>query len=202
VGETDLNVMIGAAPTAGSIDLIAVADTLVDDLTGPRVWALLPAEWLSASGFAGPLDTEAAAEGTPGAAWASPRDYAKGGHDAFVQNIDDAAVWLYDRGTTHYRGHARRGDLGTLRSAYLETTHYRNGLTGAGPDTTIGVPGKASDAKYYYSQNMALHYLLSGDDRFRDSAEDVALAYAGPWSDPGYNGGADFWTERHGGFAL
>src|SRR5690606_20958430 len=68
-GEADLDLTIDAAPTAGSIDPMPVPDTLVDDATGPRVWALLPAEWLSASGFAGPLATEAAAEGTSGAAW-------------------------------------------------------------------------------------------------------------------------------------
>jgi hypothetical protein len=201
-GETDLEVEVGTAPSAGSLAEVPVADTLVDDATGPRVWALLPAQWLSASGVAGPLGTEEEAGGTAGAAWANLCDYETWGHDAFIGQMGQADVWLYDRGTIHYRGHARRGDLSTLRSAYLETTIYRNGLSGAGADTEIGVPGKVGDAKYYYSQNLALHYLLTGDDRFRESAEDVAEAYAALWSDPGYAGGDDFWTERHAGFAL
>jgi hypothetical protein len=49
---------------------------------------------------------------------------------------------------------------------------------------------------------MALHYLLTGDDRFRESAEDVAIRVQDLWSDPGYAGGSDFWTERHAGFGL
>lgn len=201
-GETDLEVVLNAAPTAGSLTAVPVEDTLVDDATGPGVWALLPPEWLTASGFAGPLDTAAAAEGTPGQAWSDLCDYDQWDYEAFLGVMGQADVWLYDRGTILYRGHARRGDLSTLRSAYLETTIYRNGLGGGGPSTEIGVPGKTGDAKYYYTQNMALHYLLTGDDRFRESAEDVAEAYHSLWSDPGYAGGADFWTERHAGFAL
>jgi hypothetical protein len=166
------------------------------------VWALLPADWLSASGLAGPLGTEADAAATPGAAWASLCDYDEWGVDAFMGMMGQADVWLYDRGTIFYRGHARRGDLGTLRSAYIETSIYRNTLSGSGADTEIGVPGKTGDAKYYYAQNMALHYLMTGDDRFREGAEDVAEAYAALWADPGYAGGDDFWTERHAGFAL
>jgi hypothetical protein len=181
---------------------VAVEDTLVDAASGPRVWALLPAAWLSASGLAGPLGPAADAEGTPGAAWSSLCDYDAWGVDAFLPMMGAADVWLYDRGTIHYRGHARRGDLSTLRSAYLETTIYLDGLTGSGADTEIGVPGKVGDAKYYYAQSLALHYLMTGDDRFRERAEDVAEAFAALWADPGYAGGADFWTERYAGFGL
>lgn len=201
-GETDLEVEVGAAPTLPGVAAVPVPDTLVDDATGPRVWALLPAQWLSASGVAGPLGTEAEASSTPGAAWATLCGYDEWGVDAFVGVMGQADVWLYDRGTIFYRGHARRGDLSTLRSAYLEAAIYLNGLSGEGADTEIGVPGKVGDAKYYYSQNLALHYLMSGDDRFREGAEDVAEAYAALWADPGYAGGDDFWTERHAGFAL
>ena len=53
--ETDVEVQFGAA--AGStVDAVPVEDTLVvaDGTEGPRVWALLPASWLSQSGVAGP----------------------------------------------------------------------------------------------------------------------------------------------------
>jgi len=43
---------------------------------------------------------------------------------------------------------------------------------------------------------------LSGDDRFRESAENIALGMSALWPDPGYAGGDDFWTERHAGFSL
>jgi hypothetical protein len=115
----------------------------------------------------------------------------------------DRAVWLFDRGTALYRGYARRGDLGTLRAAAIETAMYRNRITGTGTSTRNGVPPDAADdVKYAYSQNLALHYLLTGDDRYRESAEGIALGMSELWSSPNYAGGADFWTERHAGFGL
>jgi hypothetical protein len=102
-----------------------------------------------------------------------------------------------------YRGYARRGEQGPLRSAYIETSMYRNLITGSGTSTRNGVPPDgANDVKYAYSQNMALHYLLTGDDRYRESAEGIALGMSELWASPGYNGGSDFWTERHAGFGL
>jgi hypothetical protein len=75
-------------------------------------------------------------------------------------------------------------------------------MTGAGPALRIGVPEAADDLKYHYSQGLAIHYLLTGDDRFRESAEEVADRAAALWTSPAYEGGEDFWTERHAGFAL
>jgi hypothetical protein len=49
---------------------------------------------------------------------------------------------------------------------------------------------------------MAIHYLLSGDDRFREAAEAVGRRMAAVWPSPGYAGGEDFWTERSAGFGL
>jgi hypothetical protein len=164
------------------------------------VWATLPATWLSESGAFGPQVTEASVAGTPLGVWNDLCDYEKYNVDAFLAKMSDGTVWLYDRGTTMYRGYARRGDLTTtLVSAYRETAIYRLGITGTGSSTKIGVPGKAGDMKYYYAQNMAIHYLLSGDDRFRESAEQIALKMKTMW-DPWYDG--SFWTERNAGFLL
>ena len=116
--------------------------------------------------------------------------------------MQTGAVWLYDRGTTHYRGYARGGQLARLATAYRETAIYRAGLTGEGVDTDIPVPDKSGNAMYFYAQNLAIHYMLTGDDRFREAAEDIGEAMSALWSSPGYAGGADFWTERHAGFAL
>jgi hypothetical protein len=207
-GETDIAVEIGATSAAGEISLSPVAQTLVadDGSLGPRVWALLPASWLAPSGFAGPLDTEAEHAGTALAAWQSLCDYDSYDVDAFLSQKESGAVWLFDRGTVLYRGYARRGDLHTLSSAYRETAIYRAGLTGAGASLAVGVPGKASDLKYYYSQNLALHYLTTGDDRFRESAEQIAERMSQMWS-PVYApsavlDGVERWTERHAGFYL
>ena len=58
------------------------------------------------------------------------------------------------------------------------------------------------DPKYQYAQNLAIHYLLTGDDRFQTAAEDMALGMTELWPDPGYAGGDDQWTERNAGFSL
>jgi hypothetical protein len=206
-GEADVEVRLREAPGADAPSFVPVASTLVaeDGEQGPRVWALLPAARLSQSGFAGPLLAEGPAPVGATAAWASLCDYDSWDLEEFLASgyESDRAVWLFDRGTALYRGHALRGDLNTLQSAYIETAMYRNRITGTGVDARNGVPPDgAEDVKYTYAQNLALHYLLSGDDRFRDSAEDMALALSVLWSDPGYDGGSDFWTERHAGFGL
>jgi hypothetical protein len=143
-----------------------------------------------------------AVAGTNLDAWNEHCDYAEYDVEAFLAAMTDAAVWLYDRGTVMYRGYASSGELGPLESAYRETSIYRGALTGTGTDTRIGVPDRADDLKYHYAQNLAIHYLLTGDDRFREAAENVAERVSSLWTSPGYAGGADFWTERHAGFAL
>lgn len=64
------------------------------------------------------------------------------------------------------------------------------------------MPGASDDLKYHYTQGLALRYLLTGDDRFREAAEAVAARAASLWTSPGYAGGSDFWIERHAGFGL
>lgn len=199
-GELDVEVAVGEAPGEPTIALVAVEETL-SAAGGPNVWALLPGPWLAQSGVAGPIVADSEVMGEL-AAWAKLCDPAKFGVDAFMAEKDDPDAWLHDRGTALYRGYARRGDLESLRSAYLETTLYFDGLTGAGPTTQIGLMDKVGDVKFYYAQNLALHYLLTGDDRFRERAEDIAETMSVLWVSPGYAGGADFWTERHAGFAL
>jgi hypothetical protein len=200
--ETSVTVEIGRAPTVADVAMMPVASTLdpADGTAGPRVWALLPASWLSASGVAGPQVPEADVAGTPLAAWQRVCDYATYDVTNFLSQMSNAAVWLFDRGTAAYRGYARRGDMTTLETAYRETAIYRAGITGTGADTRIAV--SPDDLKYHYTQNMAIHYLLTGDDRFREAAEAVGRRAAALWPSPGYAGGSDFWTERHAGFAL
>jgi hypothetical protein len=206
-GEADIEVRLGETPTSTALQPVPVQDTLLQPTgeAGPRVWALLPAEWLSASGFAGPLVSEAAVAAQPSVAWAALCDYDANDTTAFLASgyETDRAVWLFDRGTALYRGYARRGDLGPLKSAYIETSIYRNRITGSGVEARNGIAADAAeDVKYTYTQNLALHYLLTGDDRFRESAEDLALGMSELWPSPGYAGGEDFWTERHAGFSL
>lgn len=200
-GSTSVEVRLGEAPTTPALSLVPAANTLVlsNGSDVPRVWAVLPAAWLTASGAFGPLATSASVAGTPLAAWDEGCDYEAYDDEAFHALKSDGTVWLYDRGTTMYRGYARTGAQGRLITAYRETSIYRRGLSGSGASLTIGVPGKTDDLKYYYAQNMAIHYLLTGDDRFRESAEQVAYKMSLMW-DPWYDGG--FWTERNAGFVL
>ncbi|WP_141734525.1 hypothetical protein [Oligoflexus tunisiensis] len=199
--KTSVIVHIGKAPGTPDITAIPVADTLVESNGAeiPRVWATLPGSWLSASGALGPLVTSESVRGTPFEAWDKLCDYAKYDVDAFQAKSSTADVWLYDRGTVMYRGYARTGNIGPLTSAYRETSIYRSGIRGSGSSLTIAVPGKSKDLKYYYAQNMAIHYLLTGDERYRESAEDIATSINLLWK-PRYSGG--FWTERHAGFQL
>ena len=198
----EIVVEIGTA-SDNTLGLVPVADTLVvaDGTEGPNVWALLPADLLSSSRFAGP-QLPVGEAGGDASAWDSKCDYEAWGIDAFLAEDDVTGSWLYDRGTALYRGYARTGELLALSAAYRETAIYVAGSSGAGADVTIPVPDAADDLKYHYAQHAALHYLLSGDDRFREYAESIALRVHDLWGDPGYGGGADFWTERHAGFAL
>jgi len=201
-GETDVEVSFGSPP-ASAIELVPVEDTLVvpDGTEGPRVWALLPAAWLSQSGVAGPQIPASDVVGSA-TAWAALCDYEAYGTDVFLAEMAETGSWLYDRGTAMYRGYARTGELAPLSSGYRETSLWVSTSTGSGADVQIPVPGAVDDLKYHYAQHAAIHYLLTGDDRHREYAEWIATRSHDLWGDPGYGGGADFWTERHAGFAL
>jgi hypothetical protein len=198
--DVDANPMIGVevgAAGAGGVTMVPVADTLVDgdDAIGPMVWALLPAAVLSGSGVAGPVGTD------PGA-WSSICDYARWDTEAFLAGSSNREAWLFDRVTANYRGYAITGEQVPLVSAYREAGMYRAGMTIAnGLATGIAPPDADDDLKYHYSQGVAIHYLLTGDDRYREAAEAIAAKVETMW-DPMYDGGAGFWTERHAGFAL
>jgi hypothetical protein len=203
--EKDVEVTIGTSGPAGPA-LVPVTDTLVsaDGQSGPRVWALLSADTLSKSGVVGPMKPASTVPSGPLHTWQTLCNYGSNSYSTatFLSQDSDKAVWLYDRGTVFYRGYAATGSLATLRSAYQETSLYRSTTTGTGASIQIGVPGANADLKYHYAQNLAIHYLLTGDDRFREAAEAVALKAATLWS-PSYDGSStDFWTERNAGFLL
>jgi hypothetical protein len=199
--DTEIEVAMGEPGAAADLPIVAVEQTLLAKSGSqvPRTWAMLPATWLATSAFAGPLVPEAESTGAL-AAFGKVCNYTRFNADAFVSLQSDSSVWLYDRPTALYRGYARRGDKVTLASAYREVGMYRAGLKGTGAQTTIGLADKATDLKYYYTQGLALHFLMTGDDRYREAAENVADRIAALWPKPEYTGG--FWTERHAGFAL
>jgi len=204
---TSATVGFGEAPGVPALTLEPVESTLVspDGESGPLVYVLLPASWLSASGVAGPLIPEADVAGTDLDAWSTHCDYEGFDTDQFISEgaATTRAVWLYDRASAMYRGYARRGTVGPLASGYREANMYRNLITGSGTGARNGLPeGAASDPKYQYAENLAIHYLLTGDDRAREAAEAMALGMTELWPSPEYAGGSDMWTERNAGFSL
>lgn len=201
---SEIVVAIGTEATGGTRELVDIVQTLLEPSgeSGPMVWTLLPPEWLSKAQFAGPSIPHSDFTGSDLDAWTSVCDYDKWNTEAFLAVNETRGPWLYDRVTTMFRGYQVYGGQSPLSSAFREAHLYRNGMTGTGSETRIGVPSASGDVKYHYAQGLALHYLLTGDDRFREAAEDVAVRMSGLWTSPGYAGGADFWTERHAGFSL
>lgn len=198
--DTAMTATIELGTTAPALTSVAVDTLLQDEAFGaamvrtPRVWATLPAAWLVGSTVAGHLVTNASLAAAPLNAWRTKCDYAAYGSSAFASQMGTAGPWLYDRGTALYRGYAVTGALGPLQSAWRETDLYRQRLlaSSATPPST--------DLKYNYTQNLALHYLFTGDDRFREAAETIANRA----TVSGYTGAisTSFWTERHAGFGL
>ena len=201
---TALDVELGTATSAGALVRVEVVDTLVvaDGTKGPRVWAVVPPELLSPSQVAGPLVARSAIAGTSLDAWGGVCDYQAWNVDAFLAQASGREAWLFDRPTAMFLGYAMTGARVALESGYREAAMYRAGITGTGSATRISIPTAGDDLKYHYAQGLAIHYLLTGDDRFREAAENVAIRAHDLWPDPGYAGGSDFWTERHAGFAL
>lgn len=199
---TAVDFAAGVAGAAGGT--MQPVSELVGDDGLPRVWATLSAAWLAQSGVVGPIVPRASIAGTPLDAWGGICDYTRWDTNAFISGSGSRDVWLFDRVTAMQRGYAFAGDMSAQRSAYREAELYRAGLTinSNGVATGLAVPDANDDLKYHYSQGMAIHYLLTGDDRFREGAEAVARRTFEHWRDPGYSGGDDFWTERHAGFAL
>ncbi len=200
---TEIEVTFGAAGPAGSA-IVPVDTTLVASGDAPKVWALLPPTYLAQSGIVGPIVPFANVAAGPMKSWQTLCNYTSSKYSttAFLASSSTTGNWLYDRGTVFYRGYAATGSQDTLRAAYKETALYRSRETGTGTAFRIGVPGASTDLKYHYAQNLAIHYLLTGDDRFRETAENVATRAASLWS-PSYDGSeTDFWTERNAGFLL
>lgn len=178
---------------------------LVDEQGLPRVSALLPSAHLVASGLFGPAVPHAELAGTPLDAWSKLCDYQAWNTEKFLAGASRREVWLYDRVTAMLRGYALTGAPGPLTSALREAELYRAGLRRDAQGQLVGlaVPTADGDPKYHYSQGLALVYLLTGDDRYREAAEAVALRMEQlVGARPGFDGEGDFWTERFAGFAL
>ncbi len=192
---------------------VSVADTLLDNdgLEGPRVLALLPARWLCNSLIVGP-QTPTSESGSYAA------------YDQFVEknfpgslaflNSQVYSEWLFDRASVYYKMYVRSGDRKFLEAAYHAAHFVRLHTKMDGPDAGIFTL-KGPDLKYVYPRAMHIHYLLTGDERIRETGR-IMAGYCIRNQDPVYQPatitpsplgvdperGRKFWTLRHQGYGL
>lgn len=192
---------------------VSVEDTLISKtgLDGPKVIALVPAEWLCESWIVGAQ--------TPASQSGKYRAY-----DHFVErnfpgslaylNSQVYSEWLFDRTTAYYKMFARTGNGKFFEAAYHAAHFVRLHTKMDGPDAGIFTL-KGADLKYVYPRAMHIHYLLTGDERMREAGK-IMAEYCYKNQDPVYQPssitpsaiGADpergrkFWTLRHQGYGL
>src|SRR4029077_13880067 len=180
-------------------------------LAGPRVMALLPADWLCNSLVVGPQ--------TP-APMSGP--YAR--YDSFVERnfpgslayLDSQVYseWLFDRTSAYNKMYVRTGERKFFEAAYHAAHFVRLHTRMDGPDAGIFTL-KGPDLKYVYPRAMHQHYLLTGDERALVTGK-VMAEYCFNHQDPVYRPGSinpvplgvdpekgrNFWTLRHQGYGL
>jgi hypothetical protein len=203
------SVLFGKARSKTRQEIVPVVETLLDrdGLVGPRVWATLPAKWLSDSWIVGP-QVPASGSGSLAA------------YDRWVELNFPASLrylrsteydhWLYDRPTCYYKMYVRTGDLKFLRAAY-ESAHFvrlHTRMEGTNPGV-FTVKDIKDDLKYVYPRAMHIHYLLTGDDRALEAGKVMARLWLDGWQ-PGYRPGQhnapkvgdSGWAERYEGYGL
>jgi hypothetical protein len=192
---------------------VPVADTLLDreGLQGPRVLALLSARWLCDSLIVGP-QTPAADSGS----YAAYEQFVERNFPGSLAFLDskDYSEWLFDRSTAYYKMYVRTGEARFLEAAYHAAHFVRLHTKTDGPDAGIFTL-KGPDLKYVYPRAMHIHYLLTGDERARETGKTMAQ-YCIKNQDPVYRPasltpsplgvdperGRKFWTLRHQGYGL
>jgi len=177
-------------------------------LQGPRVLCVLPAEWLCAARVAGPQ--------TPASQSGRYAMYDQCVERHFAGSLEyvaspDPTHWLFDRTSAWYKAYVRTGQSKYLAAAYRAAHFVRSQTVATGPNAGTFRP-RGTDLKYVYPRAMHLHYLLTGDERARDTGLLMARycldnwdphyrpdRSSGPHDDSGENG---HWTPRHQGFGM
>ncbi|HEY3280976.1 MAG TPA: hypothetical protein VGN26_01765 [Armatimonadota bacterium] len=171
-----------------------------DGVREPKVYALLPSEWLAASGIV-PLGTPSAYHGFLSAFDRGQIDFfstaindtgPKAAPDTRIPYKTDNEPWLYDRAQAFLNGYLRTGRLEFLREGHRAAQHYASLLyTDADKDPSGKVPPEwirgffrlkspvteyYKDGKYSYAECLATDYWLTGDDSLLPRIADVASA--------------------------
>ena len=194
-------------------NFVPVSQTLidVDGLKGPRVLAVLPADWLCASRITGP-QVSAAQSG----AYSSYDSFVEKNFPGSLKYLDSNVYheWLFDRTTCYYKMYVRTGESKYLDAAYHAANFLRQHTKLDAPEAGIFTL-KGPDLKYVYPRTMHLHYLLTGDERALACGK-VMAEYCFNHQDPVYRPdlikavplgvdpehGRNFWTLRHQGYGL
>ena len=192
---------------------VPVAETLLekDGLKGPRVLALLPASWLCDSWVAGPQTPV-----TRSGPYLAYEEFVERNFPGSLAYLDSRiySEWLFDRATVYYKMYVRSGDRKFLEAAYHAAHFVRLHTKMDDPDAGIFTL-KGPDLKYVYPRAMHVHYLLTGDERMRETGK-IMAQYCIRNQNPVYQPssitpsplGADpergrkFWTLRHQGYGL
>ncbi|HEY8227441.1 MAG TPA: hypothetical protein VIG25_19385 [Pyrinomonadaceae bacterium] len=195
------------------LNFIPVSQTLIDEsgFKGPRILAILPADWLCASGVVG-SQVPAAQSG----AYSSYDRFVEKNFPGSLAYLDSQVYheWLFDRTTCYYKMYVRTGEPKYLEAAYHAANFVREHTQLNGPDAGIFTL-KGPDLKYVYPRAMHIHYLLTGDERALTCGK-VMAEYCFNHQDPVYRPdlikrvplgvdperGRNFWTLRHQGYGL
>ena len=106
--KQQVTVIFNAGPRVGA-KFVPVSQTLIDaeGLQGPRVMAVLPADWLCASGIVGP-QVPASLSG----AYASYDSFVEKNFPGSLKYLDSKVYseWLFDRTTCYYKMYVRTGE--------------------------------------------------------------------------------------------
>jgi hypothetical protein len=194
-------------------NFVPVEGTLInkDGLDGPRIMALLPARWLCDSLVVGP-QTPAAQSGP----YLPYEEFVARSFPGSLAYLDSQSYseWLFDRTTVYYKMYVRSGDRKFLAAAYHAAHFVRIHTKMDGPDAGIFTL-KGPDLKYVYPRAMHIHYLLTGDERMRETGK-IMAQYCLKNQNPSYQPsaitpsplgvdperGRKFWTLRHEGYGL
>ena len=208
-----VRVSFDARQRAAKRDFVSVSQTLIDEagLKGPRIAAILPADWLCASGIVGPQ-----VPATESGAYASYDHFVEKNFPGSLRYLDSQIYheWLFDRTTCYYKMYVRTGDSKYLDAAYHCANFVREHTKLDGPDAGIFTL-KGPDLKYVYPRAMHIHYLLTGDERSLACGKLMA-EYCFNHQNPVYRPdllkpvqlgvdperGRNFWTLRHQGYGL
>src|SRR5262249_6906728 len=151
----------------------------------PRVLVILPTHRLCDSWIVGPQVPAAEDTWLPkfeknlSDAWMKPESGARG--EAHLSG--DYAEQQLDRTVMLYRHYARTGDPIAAKDAYRHATFYRKQIVTAAESkrgrgsfklkhTPADLETAWLDVKYAYAEGPAVHYWLTGDERFLRTLED------------------------------